>query len=94
MKIIRTTTDGRQVVLRLIQPAEPFGVSGDWGAVTYPASTRAPDRAGVLQLPAREFTRYLHRHPTLARAAIDDLGARLREAEERIFDAETANVEA
>lgn len=94
LKIIRTTADGRQVVLRLIQPSEPFGVSGGWGAVTYPASARALDHAVVLQLPAREFTRYLHRHPALALAVINDLGARLREAEARILDAETANVEA
>lgn len=94
LKIIRTTAEGRQVVLRLIQPAEPFGVSGGWGAVTYPASARALDHAVVLQLPAREFTRYLYRHPALALAVINDIGARLREAEERILDAETANVEA
>lgn len=94
LKIIRTTADGRQVVLRLIQPAEPFGVSGGWGAVAYPASARALDHAVVLQLPAREFTHYLHRHPVLALAVINDLGARLREAEARILDAETANVEA
>jgi CRP-like cAMP-binding protein len=94
LKIIRTTADGRQVVLRLIQPGEPFGVSGGWGAVAYPASARALDPAVVLQLPAREFTRYLQQHPALALAVLNDLGARLREAEERILDAETANVEA
>ncbi|HEY8599250.1 MAG TPA: Crp/Fnr family transcriptional regulator [Thermomicrobiales bacterium] len=94
LKIIRTAADGRQIVLRLIQPGEPFGVAGGWGAVTYPASARALDHAVVLQLPAREFSRYLHRHPALALAVLNDLAARLREAEARILDAETANVEA
>lgn len=93
LKIVRTTAEGRQIVLRLINPGELFGVSGCWGAATYPASARTLDPAVILQLPAWEFTRALHQHPALALAVIGDLGARLREAEERILDAETATVE-
>lgn len=83
IKIVRETGAGRQVILRLINPGEPFGLSGGWGAATYPASARALDDAVVLQLPAREFTRLLAIHPELALAVIEDLGARLREAESR-----------
>ena len=94
IKIVRETAAGRQVVLRLIHPGEPFGVSGGWGTVSYPASARALDDAVVLQLPAREFARLLANHPALALAVIADLGGRLREAEARILDLETAEVEA
>ena len=91
---MRETDAGRQVILRLINPGEPFGVSGGWGAATYPASARALDDAVVLQLPARECTGLLATHPALALAVIADLGARLREAEARILDLETEGVEA
>jgi len=94
IKIVRETGAGRQVILRLINPGEPFGLSGGWGAATYPASARALDDAVVLQLPAREFTRLLATHPDLALAVIEDLGARLREAEARILDLETEGAEA
>ena len=30
IKIVRETEAGRQVVLRLIRPGEPFGVPGGW----------------------------------------------------------------
>lgn len=94
IKIVRETAAGRQVVLRLIHPGEPFGVSGGWGTTRYPASARALDAAVVLHLPAREFARLLAIYPALALAVIADLGARLREAEARILDLETAEVEA
>lgn len=94
IKIVRETDAGRQVILRLIHPGEPFGVSGGWGGATYPASARALDDAVVLQLPAREFNRLLGDHPALALAVIADLAARLREAEARILDLGTEGVEA
>jgi CRP-like cAMP-binding protein len=94
IKIVRETAAGRQVVLRLIHPGEPFGVSGGWGTATYPASARALDAATILQLPAPEFARLFATHPPLALAVITDLGTRLREAEARILDLETEGVEA
>ncbi len=94
IKIVRETEAGRQVVLRLINPGQPFGVSGGWGTASYPASARALDTAVVLQLPAREFAQLLAHHADLALAVIGDLGARRREAEARILDLETEGVEA
>jgi CRP-like cAMP-binding protein len=94
IKVVRETAAGRQVVLRLIRPGEPFGVSGGWGTAAYPASARALDASTILQLPAPDFARLLATHPPLALAVIADLGSRLREAEARILDLETEGVEA
>lgn len=94
VKIVRETAAGRQVVLRLINPGELFGVAGGWGAETYPAGARALDAGVVLQLPAREFFRLLAERPDLALAVIADLGRRLREIESRVLDLETGDVEA
>jgi CRP-like cAMP-binding protein len=94
VKIVRETAAGRQVVLRLINPGEPFGISGGWGTATYPASARALDAGVVLQLPAREFIRLLSVRPELAMAVIADQGRRLRELESRVLDLETEGVEA
>ena len=93
VKVIRETAEGRQVILRLINPGELFGVSGGWGEALYPATAQALDDVVVLQLPAREFTSLLETHPELAIAVIRELGGRLREAEARILDLQTERVQ-
>ncbi len=93
VKVIRETDEGRQVILRLINPGELFGVSGSWGEAGYPASAQPLDDAVVLQLPAGQLTALLSTHPELAMAVIRELGTRLREAESRILDLQTERVE-
>ncbi|MDP9353651.1 MAG: Crp/Fnr family transcriptional regulator [Chloroflexota bacterium] len=93
VKVIRETDEGRQVILRLINPGELFGVSGGWGEAVYPASARALDDVVVLQLPAPQFAALLGTYPELAVAVIRELGGRLREAEARILDLQTERVE-
>ena len=94
VKIVRETAEGKQVILRLIQPGEAFGVSGGWGGLTYPARAQALDRAVVLEMPAGELATLIGVHPELALALIRELGMRLREAEARILDLQTEGVEA
>jgi CRP-like cAMP-binding protein len=93
IKMIRETREGRQVILRLINPGELFGVSGGWGESLYPSSARALGDAVVLQLPARQFTALLAQYPELAMAVIHGLADRLREAEARVLDLQTERVE-
>src|SRR6266508_3465585 len=85
VKILKETAAGRPVILRVIQPGEPFGLSGLWGGATYPASAQALDRAVVLRLPAGDVADLLRTRPELALALIGELGARLRDAEARIL---------
>jgi CRP/FNR family transcriptional regulator, nitrogen oxide reductase regulator len=94
VKIVRETAAGKQVILRLIQPGEAFGVAGGWGAVTYPTSAQALDSAVVLELPARDLTTLIGAHEELALALIRELSTRLREAEARILDLQTEGAEA
>jgi CRP/FNR family transcriptional regulator, nitrogen oxide reductase regulator len=94
VKIVRETAAGKQVILRLIQPAEVFGVSGGWGGAMYPASAQALDAAVVLQLPTRDLAALIEAHAELALALIRELGTRLREAESRILDLQTEGAEA
>jgi len=93
VKIVRETEEGRQVILRLIEPKQMFGVSGGWGEMLYPASAYALEDSVVLRLAAWEFNRLLSTHPDLAMSVIRDLGRRLRQAEERILELQTVGVE-
>ena len=93
MKVIRTTEDGQEIILRVIAPGEIFGSAGGWGAPAYPASAVALEDALVLQLPAREFATLLRTHPDFTLALVREIGSRLREAEERILELQTQRVE-
>ena len=93
IKVIHETDDGREVILRLIQPGEIFGGAGIWGADSYPASAIALEDAVVLRLPAREVTTLAKKHPEFALALVAELAARLREAEARIQELQTERVE-
>ncbi len=93
VKVVRETEDGREVILRLIDPGEIFGGAGVWDEPVYPASAVAAEESVVLQMPARDFVALLSAHPDLARAIIRELARRLREAEARIRDLQTERVE-
>jgi len=93
IKVVRETDDGREVILRVIGPGEIFGCAGGWGEPIYPATAVALTASVVLQLPAQTFQALLETQPAFARAVVQELGARLREAEARIRELQTERVE-
>ncbi len=93
VKIVRETEEGREVILRLIQPGEIFGGVGGWGEERYPATAVALEDAVVLRVPARDFRGLIASHPDFALAVVRELGLRLREAEARIRELQTERVE-
>ena len=93
ISVIRETEAGQSVILRLIGPGEFFGWAGGWGEPVYSASAVAKESGVLLQLPAHEFSALITSTPSFALAVIQELGARLREAEARITDLQTAQVE-
>lgn len=93
IKVVRETEQGREVILRLIQPGEIFGGAGLWGEPAYPATALALEHSVVLQVPAPDVTRLIAEHPDFALALIRELGGRLREAEVRIRDLQTERTE-
>ncbi|HET7770898.1 MAG TPA: Crp/Fnr family transcriptional regulator [Chloroflexota bacterium] len=93
LKVVRETDDGKEVIVRLVEPGELFGAAGGWGEAAYPASAVAQDDSVVLQLPAAELERLIASEPAFAVAMVRELGARLREAEARVRELQTERVE-
>jgi len=93
VKVVRETEDGREVILRVIGPGEIFGASGAWGDEAYPATAIAIEDSLVLRMPVAAFSALLLSQPELSTAVIQELGARLREAEDRILELQTERVE-
>src|SRR5579885_1288363 len=93
LKLVHETDDGREVILRLARPGDIFGGEGVWGEPRYPASAFAQENSVVLHLPVVAVTALLGAHPALALALIRLLASRLRVAEARIRELQTAQVE-
>lgn len=93
IKVVRETEVGREAILRVIGPGDLFGASGGWGERVYPATAIAIVDSIVLRMPAAAFAALLRSQPEVALATIHELGARLREAEERILELQTERVE-
>lgn len=89
VKVLRGTTGGQEVILRVIGPGEVFGGSGGWGDTTYPASAVAIEAAIALRLAASDFAALVGTYPDLGLALIRELAGRLREAESRIIELQT-----
>ena len=59
VKVVRETEEGREVILRQIDPGEIFGGAGGWGAERYPASARAHVSRGLVLAGQGEVDRAL-----------------------------------
>jgi CRP-like cAMP-binding protein len=77
VKIVRLAEDGREVILEVIAPGEPFG-----GAVIFlpeqPATARAMTLTETLSLPSEAYAQLIARNPALAQRLMRMLGARLQ----------------
>src|SRR5262249_32328621 len=93
VKVVRETDEGREVILRQIDPGEIFGGAGGWGGSVYPASARAQEHSVVLRRPAARLTALIREQPDVGLAVVSELGRRLREAEARIRDLQSERVE-
>ncbi len=93
VKVVRETDDGREVIIRIIQPGEIFGGAGGWGREVYPATAVTLEDSRILELPSDEFASLVEDHPDFAMAMVRELAVRLREAEGRILELQTERVE-
>jgi len=93
VKIIKHSSRGKDVILRLIGPEEMFGEVAAFDGRPYPASAQALEDSIALHLPQRDFLQLLQRHPPIALRVIEDLGRKLRDAHDLIRALTTETVE-
>lgn len=93
VKIIKHSSRGKDVILRLIGPEEMFGEVAAFDGRPYPASAQALEDSMVLHLPQRDFLQLLQQHPAIALRVIEDLGRKLRDANDLIRALTTETVE-
>jgi CRP-like cAMP-binding protein len=93
LKMQQTTPDGRQVVMRIVEPGEPYGLAVALGRPDYPASAVAMEESLTLVWPSSTWTSLVDRSPVLGANALKTLGQRVQEAHTRIREVSTEEVE-
>jgi CRP/FNR family transcriptional regulator len=93
VKIVKHSTRGKDVILRLLSPEEIFGEVAAFDGGPCPASAQALEDTVVLHLWQKDFLGLLERYPSIALRVIEDLGRKLRDAHDLIRALTTETVE-
>lgn len=93
LRVYRLTPDGQQVVVRYISPGEMFGVAMALGRTTYPATAAAVVDSVALVWPNAVWPRLSARYPALVSNTLRTVGSRLQEAQTRVVEMSTEQVE-
>jgi CRP-like cAMP-binding protein len=93
LKVIQTTADGQQVVVRHVSPGDIFGIARAMRRPDYPATAVAVVDSLALAWPASQWEAFIARSPVLALNALQTVGQRLQDAHTRIRELSTEEVE-
>ncbi len=67
VKLVKSSPDGKEYIIRLVNPGETFAEAAVFGDVPYPASAVALEDSKTLFFPKAPFLQHLAASPTLAR---------------------------
>jgi len=78
IKIFKTSFEGREQILHIFGPGEPFGEVPVFHGKPFPANAMALDKSKVLFFPRSEFIELVHGNPSIALNMLAMLSLRLR----------------
>ncbi len=92
-RVVKTTPDGQQVIVRYISAGELMGIAQALGRKTYPASAIAVVDCVVLAWPGQMWAEFAARFPSFNAGTYNTVGARLADAQTRVVEMSTEQVE-
>lgn len=93
VRVVKTTPDGQQVIMRYIVPGELMGIAHALGRDTYPASAIAVLDCVVLAWPGRLWGEFATNYPTFGMNTYRTVGTRLQDAQMQVVEMATEQVE-
>lgn len=93
VRVVKSTPDGQQVVMRYIVPGELMGIAQALGRATYPASAIAVVDCVVLAWPGRLWQQFVSAYPTFGENTYRTVGNRINETQSQIVEMATEQVE-
>src|SRR5262245_48596290 len=94
VRIVRAARSGREVVLEILGPGEPFGGVAVIEGRPYPASAQATEPCVVLRIPREPIVAMAQRYPAIIREMALMMGRRLRGAHDSVKSLAADPVEA
>jgi CRP-like cAMP-binding protein len=89
----KLTPDGRQIIVRYIDPGELFGIATQIRETTYPATAKAVVESLALAWPSSIWPELAAKFPALSSGLLQSVGARLADANARVMEMATEPVE-
>ncbi|MBN7755699.1 Crp/Fnr family transcriptional regulator [Nitratireductor aquimarinus] len=93
IRVVRSTPEGQQVIVRYISVGELFGIAAALGRSTYPASAVAAAECVALAWPNAKWDELTARFPSLGANTYKTVGGRLQDAHTRVVEMSTEQVE-
>lgn len=93
LKVTQVTSDGQQIIVRVVHPGDLFGFAKALRRSDYPGTALAAQESLALSWPTDLWPQFIDRSPHLAVSALNTIGQRLEEAHTRIREMSTEEVE-
>lgn len=93
LRVTQVTPAGQQVVIRVVNPGDLFGIAKALRRPDYPGTATAVSESVAICWPMAEWDAILDAHPALAVNAMQTIGGRLQEAQARLRELATEEVE-
>lgn len=93
LRVTQITPEGQQVIVRMVNPGDLFGIARALLRSDYPGTATAAAESIALSWPMSAWGPLLDRHPSLAVSAMQTIGSRLQEAHTRLREMATEEVE-
>ncbi len=78
VKIYKVSADGREQILHILGPGEPFGEAAVFAGSSFPANATALSAVRVFFIPRKPFVELIHRMPQLAMNIMASMSRRLK----------------
>ena len=93
LRVTQVTPQGEQIVVRMVNPGDLFGIAKALRRATYPGTATAVVESIALSWPMTAWDEMVARYPSFAASTIQTIGERLQEAHSRIREMSTEVVE-
>ena len=93
VRVVQTTPDGQQIIVRYISPGELMGIAHAIGRKTYPASAFAVVDCVVLAWPGHLWPEFAASFPAFGANTYKTVGTRLQETQARVVELSTEQVQ-
>jgi|SRR5579864_845641 len=93
IKLVWTDADGRPVIVRVIEPPEPFGYVGMFDGGTHRVSAEAVQDSRFVAWDFETMNRFMRAHPAIMRNGLQLLATCVEQNWERFHDLVTTRIE-